>query len=264
MHEDRKQKEGRWREQWVCGNEEEHSRKHKGEELSVGFPTVGSFSFSCPPRPSCVPHIEIYRHVRSVCFKHVQPWAGTHSCSFLCVCVQILHLAGGIERLKLECLSNPVVVEIQDVVRNHVEKTWLPLFLSTTEFIERQKRRPEVDILSHFPLQKTPVNHQLFDSCRLYWRSITWEKQWLVTVEFIHTVSARAKVKYCDYINHKLRTYFSILTGISQVGCCDLWRHLKDIFSPISFPFCLSQAAVVTEHVLNDVVKGYIHSWYVL
>ncbi|XP_005930227.1 regulator of G-protein signaling 22 isoform X1 [Haplochromis burtoni] len=55
----------------------------------------------------------------------------------------ILHLAGGIERLKLECLSNPVVVEIQDVVRNHIEKTWLPLFLSTTEFIERQKRRPE-------------------------------------------------------------------------------------------------------------------------
>lgn len=35
-------------------------------------------------------------------------------------------------------------------------------------------------------------------------------------MEFIHTVSARAKVKYCDYINHKLRTYFSILTGISQ------------------------------------------------
>uniref|UniRef100_A0A3P9DII3 RGS domain-containing protein n=1 Tax=Maylandia zebra TaxID=106582 RepID=A0A3P9DII3_9CICH len=69
----------------------------------------------------------------------------------------ILHLAGGIERLKLECLSNPVVVEIQDVVRNHIEKTWLPLFLSTTEFIERQKRRPEVDILSHFPLQKTPA-----------------------------------------------------------------------------------------------------------
>uniref|UniRef100_A0A3Q4G4R9 Regulator of G protein signaling 22 n=1 Tax=Neolamprologus brichardi TaxID=32507 RepID=A0A3Q4G4R9_NEOBR len=69
----------------------------------------------------------------------------------------ILHLAGGIERLKLERLSNPVVVEIQDVVRNHIEKTWLPLFLSTTEFIERQKRRPEVDILSHFPLQKTPA-----------------------------------------------------------------------------------------------------------
>ncbi|XP_063340860.1 regulator of G-protein signaling 22 [Pelmatolapia mariae] len=58
----------------------------------------------------------------------------------------ILHLAGGIERLKLECLSNPVVVEIQDVVRNHIEKTWLPLFLSTTEFIERQKRRPELKV----------------------------------------------------------------------------------------------------------------------
>lgn len=81
MHEDRKQKEGRWREQWVCGNEEEHSRKQKGEELSVGFPTVGSFSFSRPPRPSCVPRIEIYRRVRSVCFKHV------HSLVFFPVCL---------------------------------------------------------------------------------------------------------------------------------------------------------------------------------
>ncbi|KAM7382430.1 hypothetical protein PAMP_002158 [Pampus punctatissimus] len=55
----------------------------------------------------------------------------------------ILHLAGGLERLKLECLSNPVVMEIQDIVRSHIEKTWLPLFLSTTEFTERQKHKPK-------------------------------------------------------------------------------------------------------------------------
>ncbi|XP_030605107.1 regulator of G-protein signaling 22 isoform X2 [Archocentrus centrarchus] len=53
----------------------------------------------------------------------------------------ILRLAGGAERLKLECLSNPVVVEIQDIVRTHIETTWLPLFLSTAEFTERQKHR---------------------------------------------------------------------------------------------------------------------------
>ncbi|XP_071324292.1 regulator of G-protein signaling 22 isoform X2 [Trachinotus anak] len=55
----------------------------------------------------------------------------------------ILHLAGGLERLKLECLSNVVVVEIQDIIRNHIEKSWLPQFLSTAEFTERQKHTPK-------------------------------------------------------------------------------------------------------------------------
>ncbi|XP_039973283.1 regulator of G-protein signaling 22 [Xiphias gladius] len=55
----------------------------------------------------------------------------------------ILHLAGGLERLKLDCLTNLVVVEIQDIVRNHIEKTWLPQFLSTAEFTERQKDKPK-------------------------------------------------------------------------------------------------------------------------
>ncbi|XP_074539818.1 regulator of G-protein signaling 22 isoform X2 [Halichoeres trimaculatus] len=53
----------------------------------------------------------------------------------------VLCLAGGHERLTLECLSNPVVVEIQDIVRSHIEREWLPLFLSTAEFTERQKKR---------------------------------------------------------------------------------------------------------------------------
>uniref|UniRef100_A0A3B5AD13 RGS domain-containing protein n=1 Tax=Stegastes partitus TaxID=144197 RepID=A0A3B5AD13_9TELE len=56
----------------------------------------------------------------------------------------ILRLAGGLERLKLDCLSNPVVVEVQDIVRNHIEKTWLPLFLSTAEFTERQRHKPKL------------------------------------------------------------------------------------------------------------------------
>uniref|UniRef100_A0A3P8SDG8 Regulator of G protein signaling 22 n=1 Tax=Amphiprion percula TaxID=161767 RepID=A0A3P8SDG8_AMPPE len=63
----------------------------------------------------------------------------------------ILRLAGGLERLKLDCLSNPVIVEIQDIVRNHIEKTWLPLFLSTAEFTERQRLKPKVEIqIPHF------------------------------------------------------------------------------------------------------------------
>lgn len=57
----------------------------------------------------------------------------------VCACAQILRLEGG-----LESLSNRLVMEIQDIVNSHIERTWLPLFLSTAEFTERQKRRPQV------------------------------------------------------------------------------------------------------------------------
>ncbi|XP_063735122.1 regulator of G-protein signaling 22 isoform X2 [Eleginops maclovinus] len=55
----------------------------------------------------------------------------------------LLRQAGGLERLKLECLSDPVVVEIQAIIRSHIEKNWLPLFLSTVEFTERLKNQPK-------------------------------------------------------------------------------------------------------------------------
>ncbi|KAM3615188.1 uncharacterized protein V6R79_024564 [Siganus canaliculatus] len=51
----------------------------------------------------------------------------------------ILHLAGGLERLKPDCVSNLVLVELQGIVRSHIEREWLPLFLSSAEFTERQK-----------------------------------------------------------------------------------------------------------------------------
>lgn len=60
--------------------------------------------------------------------------------------VQILRLAGGPERLKLESPSDPVVMEMQDIVRSHIEKTWLPRFLSTAEFSERQKHQHKVNV----------------------------------------------------------------------------------------------------------------------
>ncbi|XP_010778230.1 regulator of G-protein signaling 22-like, partial [Notothenia coriiceps] len=55
----------------------------------------------------------------------------------------LLRQAGGLERLKLECLSDPVVVEIQAIIKSHIEKTWLPLFLSTAEFTERLTNQPK-------------------------------------------------------------------------------------------------------------------------
>uniref|UniRef100_A0A665TDS1 RGS domain-containing protein n=1 Tax=Echeneis naucrates TaxID=173247 RepID=A0A665TDS1_ECHNA len=56
----------------------------------------------------------------------------------------ILHLAGGLEHLTLGCLSNMVVMQIQDIISSHIETTWLPQFLSTAEFTERQKHKPKV------------------------------------------------------------------------------------------------------------------------
>ncbi|CAG6016053.1 unnamed protein product, partial [Menidia menidia] len=56
----------------------------------------------------------------------------------------ILRLTGGLEHLKLECLTNPVITIIQDIVRNHIEEKWLPLFLSTAEFTQRQKHKPKL------------------------------------------------------------------------------------------------------------------------
>lgn len=66
---------------------------------------------------------------------------------YVCVHVQILHLAGGLERLQLDSPSDPVVVELQGIVRSHIEKTWLPQFLSRAEFSERQKHQLKVNVL---------------------------------------------------------------------------------------------------------------------
>ncbi|MEQ2272428.1 hypothetical protein XENORESO_021787, partial [Xenotaenia resolanae] len=62
----------------------------------------------------------------------------------------ILRSAGGQEALKIESLSIPVVMEIQEIIRNHIEETWLPLFLSTTEFSERQKNKEKRQTAERF------------------------------------------------------------------------------------------------------------------
>ncbi|XP_026149614.1 regulator of G-protein signaling 22 isoform X3 [Mastacembelus armatus] len=84
----------------------------------------------------------------------------------------ILRLAGGLERVKLECLSNPVVVEIQDIVRDHIEKTWLPQFLSTTEFIERQKHKPR-------PRAADPLSQHVYRQSRMRRESWKAEGLWM-------------------------------------------------------------------------------------
>uniref|UniRef100_A0A3Q2ZSH5 Regulator of G protein signaling 22 n=1 Tax=Kryptolebias marmoratus TaxID=37003 RepID=A0A3Q2ZSH5_KRYMA len=61
------------------------------------------------------------------------------------------------DRLKLECLSDPVVMEIQDIIRMHMEETWLPLFLSTKEFTERQKHKQKVDVRGSWMNSSTEI-----------------------------------------------------------------------------------------------------------
>ncbi|XP_023187338.1 regulator of G-protein signaling 22 [Xiphophorus maculatus] len=51
----------------------------------------------------------------------------------------ILDKAGGEEKLQSESLSNIVVIAIQEIIRRYLEESWVPLFLSSKEFLERQK-----------------------------------------------------------------------------------------------------------------------------
>ncbi|XP_010891081.3 regulator of G-protein signaling 22 isoform X2 [Esox lucius] len=51
----------------------------------------------------------------------------------------VMRLAGGWGRLLHERLCGPVLLEVQNIVRSHIESRWLPLFLATPAFTERQQ-----------------------------------------------------------------------------------------------------------------------------
>ncbi|XP_044150762.1 regulator of G-protein signaling 22 [Bufo gargarizans] len=57
---------------------------------------------------------------------------------------QVMMLAGGWGKLLHDRLPPTVVTEIQKYVRMRIEKKWLPMFLSTEEFRERQKRKSQM------------------------------------------------------------------------------------------------------------------------
>ncbi|XP_052363480.1 regulator of G-protein signaling 22-like isoform X21 [Oncorhynchus keta] len=54
---------------------------------------------------------------------------------------EVMRLAGGWGRLLHDRLCAPVLVDIQSIIRNHIETRWLPVFLTTPEFNERQQQR---------------------------------------------------------------------------------------------------------------------------
>ena len=52
---------------------------------------------------------------------------------------------GGYGKLLQDRPPNPVILEAQKYVQERLEKKWLPLFLATPEFAERQKPRAGMD-----------------------------------------------------------------------------------------------------------------------
>lgn len=109
----------------------------------------GAHGSSVSPPPYVFFPLLNTEHTRGCTLSHLNQM---HTCvclcrvtDVLCVCIQILHLAGGLERLTLDCLSNSVVREIQDIIRSYIEEKWLPHFLSTAEFSERQQQQLKVD-----------------------------------------------------------------------------------------------------------------------
>ncbi|XP_041843534.1 regulator of G-protein signaling 22 isoform X2 [Melanotaenia boesemani] len=81
---------------------------------------------------------------------------------------QILDAAGGLERLKSECLSNPVATEIQDIIRKHIVEAWLPLFLSTAEF---KPKRQEADRLSRHTYRRRRARKEAWKAEGLWMNS---------------------------------------------------------------------------------------------
>ncbi|KAM9798385.1 regulator of G-protein signaling 22 [Neosynchiropus ocellatus] len=66
----------------------------------------------------------------------------------------VLSQAGGLERIKQGALSDTVVKEIQQIVKNHIENTWLPLFLASTEFIDRQTQKSKLQAAERLSQQQ--------------------------------------------------------------------------------------------------------------
>ncbi|XP_035246777.1 regulator of G-protein signaling 22 [Anguilla anguilla] len=58
---------------------------------------------------------------------------------------EVIRQGGGWGRILHGRLLGPMLAEVQDHARRRIEKKWLPLFLATPEFAERQKVKSQVD-----------------------------------------------------------------------------------------------------------------------
>ncbi|XP_062394524.1 regulator of G-protein signaling 22 [Sardina pilchardus] len=58
---------------------------------------------------------------------------------------EVIRLAGGWGQLLQSGLSGAPLTEMQNIVRNRIERKWLPVYLSTPDFSERQKLQPQTE-----------------------------------------------------------------------------------------------------------------------
>uniref|UniRef100_A0A9J7ZS83 Regulator of G protein signaling 22 n=1 Tax=Cyprinus carpio carpio TaxID=630221 RepID=A0A9J7ZS83_CYPCA len=54
---------------------------------------------------------------------------------------RLLQMCGGWQRLQRECVSLSVLTELQSLLHSRLETRWLPLFLSSSQFITRQQQK---------------------------------------------------------------------------------------------------------------------------
>lgn len=73
---------------------------------------------------------------------------------------------GGYGKLLEDRPPNPVILEAQKYVRDRLEKKWLPLFLATPEFAERQKPKAGMDdVVDDVLVQKKKKSQSVMRVC---------------------------------------------------------------------------------------------------
>lgn len=76
---------------------------------------------------------------------------------------------GGYGKLLEDRPPNPVILEAQKYVRDRLEKKWLPLFLATPEFAERQKPKAGMDdVVDDVLVQKKKKSQSVMRVCNQF------------------------------------------------------------------------------------------------
>ncbi|XP_043921874.1 regulator of G-protein signaling 22 [Protopterus annectens] len=89
---------------------------------------------------------------------------------------QVIHLGGGWGKILQSVLPSPLVIEVQKYVKHRLEKKWLPLFLATPEFMERQKKQVQIhDIAEDHLLLKHRKRREVWRNLDNKWISSSKE-----------------------------------------------------------------------------------------
>ncbi|KAG2465047.1 RGS22 protein, partial [Polypterus senegalus] len=84
---------------------------------------------------------------------------------------QVKHLAGGAGKILKEKMSAPALVEVQKHVQNRIEKKWLPQYLATPDFSERQKNKLEMEDVDEEEESQVPKSKKKKEAWKLALKS---------------------------------------------------------------------------------------------